>query len=643
MHLDGNYGAATAMTESPLLDSIKSPTDLKTLSEAELIKLSEELRQYLIQTLDRCGGHFAAGLGAVELTVALHAVFDAPSDQLLWDVGHQAYPHKILTGRKEDLASIRQTDGLAPFPSREESPYDAFGVGHSSTSIGAALGMALADRQLNRERRHHIAIIGDGGMTAGMAFEALNHAGAEKADLLVVLNDNDMSISRNVGALSNYFARIISSRIYTSMREGSKKILERVPPVWEFARRTEEHLKGMVAPGTLFEELGFNYFGPIDGHDVPNLVRTLNNVKKLSGPRLLHVITQKGKGLPEAEAAPIQYHAVSPGYLSKEAQPKSAAKKSPTYSEHFGDWLCHQAPTAPELVAITPAMREGSGLVAFSKAHPNQYVDVAIAEQHAVTLAAGMACEGLHPIVAIYSSFLQRAYDQLIHDVALQNLPVVFAIDRAGLVQDGPTHSGNYDISFLRTIPNVSILTPSSAKDQWHALNTAYQQATPVAVRWPRGAALNADETWDKTATWPWGKALVTREGESVALLAFGTLHAVALEMAETLDATCADMRFVKPLDTETLYHLAESHRLIVTLEDNAVMGGAGSAVMEALHSASLSTPVLSLGIPDALIPHGKPADMQEMAGLNPEALLRKIRLKMAETLSNPVQTPVSA
>src|SRR5580693_2335839 len=569
-------------TSYPLLETIASPADLRKLAATKLTDLAQELRQFLIHSVATRGGHFAAGLGTVELTIALHYVFETPYDRLVWDVGHQAYPHKVLTGRRRQLHTIKQPDGLAPFPTRSESEFDTFGVGHSSTSISAAFGMAVAAAQRGEDRRA-VAIIGDGALTAGMAFEALNHAGSLPADLLIVLNDNDMSISENVGALSNYLARALSGRMYSHLRESGKKVLSQMPTVWELARRSEEHLKGMVLPGTLFEEMGFNYIGPIDGHDVKALVNTLRNLQKLRGPQFLHVVTRKGKGYAPAEADPIKWHGPGPfdpasGMIFKEAS------TGPTYSQIFGKWLCDMADMDPTIVGITPAMREGSGLVEFSKRFPKRYYDVAIAEQHAVTFAAGLAAEGLKPVVAIYSTFLQRAYDQLIHDVALQKLPVIFAVDRAGLVgSDGATHQGSYDLSYLRCIPNMVIMAPSDENECRQMLFTGTTLNTPSVVRYPRGTGSGASVVTQMTAL-PLGRAQVRREGRSgLALLVFGTLLESAQKIADRLDATLVNMRFVKPLDENLVIELATRHRAMVTIEENAVAGGVGTAVGEVL------------------------------------------------------------
>jgi 1-deoxy-D-xylulose-5-phosphate synthase len=608
----------------PLLRAIESPEDLRKLAPATLPELARELREFLIHSVSTRGGHFAAGLGTVELTIALHYVFDTPRDRLVWDVGHQAYPHKVLTGRRDRLHTIKQDGGLAPFPARAESEYDTFGVGHSSTSISAALGMAVAAARAGDQRRV-VAIIGDGALTAGMAFEALNHAGSLPADLLVILNDNDMSISENVGALSNHFARALSGRVYAHLREGGKKVLRQMPTAWELARRSEEHLKGMVLPGTLFEEMGFNYIGPMDGHDVKALVRTLRNVRKLRGPQFLHVVTRKGKGYAPAEADPIKWHGPGPfdpasGTIFKE---KSSG---PTYSQVFGQWLCDMAELEPRLIGITPAMREGSGLVEFSRRFADRYFDVAIAEQHAVTFAAGLAAEGLRPVVAIYSTFLQRAYDQLIHDVALQNLPVVFAVDRAGLVgSDGATHQGSYDLSYLRCIPNTVIMAPADENECRQMLYTATTLSSPAIVRYPRGTGPGVPVVAQMSAL-PVGKAQLRREGKSgLALLAFGALVASAQQIAEKLDATLVNMRFVKPLDEDLVLSLAGRHRALVTIEENATQGGAGSGVGELLAAEGLQVPLLQLGIPDRFIEHGSREGCLAAAGLDAAGLAASI------------------
>ncbi|AXR27057.1 TPA: 1-deoxy-D-xylulose-5-phosphate synthase [Pseudomonas aeruginosa] len=610
---------------TPLLDRASSPAELRRLGEADLETLADELRQYLLYTVGQTGGHFGAGLGVVELTIALHYVFDTPDDRLVWDVGHQAYPHKILTERRELMGTLRQKNGLAAFPRRAESEYDTFGVGHSSTSISAALGMAIAARLQGKERKS-VAVIGDGALTAGMAFEALNHASEVDADMLVILNDNDMSISHNVGGLSNYLAKILSSRTYSSMREGSKKVLSRLPGAWEIARRTEEYAKGMLVPGTLFEELGWNYIGPIDGHDLPTLVATLRNMRDMKGPQFLHVVTKKGKGFAPAELDPIGYHAIT-----KLEAPGSAPKKTggPKYSSVFGQWLCDMAAQDARLLGITPAMKEGSDLVAFSERYPERYFDVAIAEQHAVTLAAGMACEGMKPVVAIYSTFLQRAYDQLIHDVAVQHLDVLFAIDRAGLVgEDGPTHAGSFDISYLRCIPGMLVMTPSDEDELRKLLTTGYLFDGPAAVRYPRGSGPNHPIDPDLQPV-EIGKAVVRRRGGRVALLVFGVQLAEAMKVAESLDATVVDMRFVKPLDEALVRELAGSHELLVTIEENAVMGGAGSAVGEFLASEGLEVPLLQLGLPDYYVEHAKPSEMLAECGLDAAGIEKAVRQRL--------------
>ncbi|WP_457862411.1 1-deoxy-D-xylulose-5-phosphate synthase [Pseudomonas aeruginosa] len=610
---------------TPLLDRASSPAELRRLGEADLETLADELRQYLLYTVGQTGGHFGAGLGVVELTIALHYVFDTPDDRLVWDVGHQAYPHKILTERRELMGTLRQKNGLAAFPRRAESEYDTFGVGHSSTSISAALGMAIAARLQGKERKS-VAVIGDGALTAGMAFEALNHASEVDADMLVILNDNDMSISHNVGGLSNYLAKILSSRTYSSMREGSKKVLSRLPGAWEIARRTEEYAKGMLVPGTLFEELGWNYIGPIDGHDLPTLVATLRNMRDMKGPQFLHVVTKKGKGFAPAELDPIGYHAIT-----KLEAPGSAPKKTggPKYSSVFGQWLCDMAAQDARLLGITPAMKEGSDLVAFSERYPERYFDVAIAEQHAVTLAAGMACEGMKPVVAIYSTFLQRAYDQLIHDVAVQHLDVLFAIDRAGLVgEDGPTHAGSFDISYLRCIPGMLVMTPSDEDELRKLLTTGYLFDGPAAVRYPRGSSPNHPIDPDLQPV-EIGKGVVRRRGGRVALLVFGVQLAEAMKVAESLDATVVDMRFVKPLDEALVRELAGSHELLVTIEENAVMGGAGSAVGEFLASEGLEVPLLQLGLPDYYVEHAKPSEMLAECGLDAAGIEKAVRQRL--------------
>lgn len=609
---------------TPLLDSVSVPAQLRELDAEQLPQLCHELREYLLYSVGQSGGHFGAGLGVVELTVALHYVFNTPDDKLVWDVGHQAYPHKILTGRRDAMTAIRSEGGLAAFPLRTESDYDTFGVGHSSTSISAAMGMSLAMRAQGKDNQA-VAIIGDGAMTAGMAFEALNHAGHEKSDLLVILNDNDMAISDNVGALNKYFTRLWSSQTYTSLREGGKKVLGKIPAAWEFARKTEEHMKAMVAPGIFFEELGFNYYGPIDGHDTAELVHTLENLKKLPGPKFLHVVTKKGKGFAPAEADQIKYHAL------KKTSAASQAPAQPSYSNIFGRWLCDMAAADERLMGITPAMREGSDLIRFSELYPQRYFDVAIAEQHSVTLAAGLACEGAKPVLAIYSTFLQRGYDQLIHDVALQNLDVLFAIDRAGLVgEDGPTHHGAYDLSYLRCIPNMVVMAPSDENECRQMLYTGYQYPGPAAVRYPRGSGAGVSVENTMTAL-PIGKGMVRRRsaaeaGQRVALLAFGAPLQLALDVAQQLDVTIADMRFVKPLDEALVEQLAADHDLLITLEENAIAGGAGSAVLEHLASQGITTACRQLGIPDRYVEHAAPQQQWQYVGLSVDAVLDTIR-----------------
>lgn len=608
---------------TPLLDSVDLPNQLRELESNQLPQLARELREFLLYSVGQSGGHFGAGLGVVELTVALHYVYNTPDDILLWDVGHQAYPHKILTGRREQLPSIRQKDGLSPFPKRCESEYDSFGVGHSSTSISAALGMALAAEKTGSGKKV-AAIIGDGAMTAGQAFEALNHAGHTDTDMLVILNDNDMSISENVGGLNKYLAKLLSSKTYNSMREGSRKVLSTIPHVWELASKTEEHVKGFFTPGIFFEELGFNYIGPVDGHDLEALVRTLRNMRDLKGPQFLHIVTKKGKDFEPAEADPIKYHALSPvGAKSKSAK---------TFSNIFGQWVCDTAHLDPRLMAITPAMREGSDLVQFSETFPDRYFDVAIAEQHAVTLAAGMACEGAKPVVAIYSTFLQRAYDQLVHDVALQNLDVTFAIDRAGVVgADGPTHAGAYDISFMRCIPNMVIACPSDESQCRLLLNTAYEFNGPAAVRYPRGNATNL-EVIVTTETLPIGKANVITQGKNIALLCFGPLLQEAKLACEQFEkdtgntVTLVDMRFVKPIDETLLHTLNADHQHIITLEDNAIMGGAGSAVLEFYAQHNIQLNIVNLGIPDAYIEHGSQAQQWAEMGIDSAGIIKTLK-----------------
>jgi 1-deoxy-D-xylulose-5-phosphate synthase len=598
-----------------LLSTIDSPADLRKLDRSQLPQLAAELRDHVLHSVSQTGGHLSSNLGTVELTVALHRVFDTPHDRLVWDVGHQTYPHKILTGRRDRMATLRQLGGISGFPRRDESEYDTFGTAHSSTSISAALGMAVGAK-LKGEQRKVVAIIGDGAMSAGMAFEALNNAGVAGADMLVVLNDNDMSISPPVGALNKYLARLMSGKFYAAAREGAKTVLKNAPPLFELARRFEEHAKGMVVPGTIFEEFGFNYVGPIDGHDLDALIPTLENLRDKPGPQFLHVVTKKGYGYKLAENDPVNYH--GPGKFDPSVGiVKPATPPKTTFTQVFGQWLCDMAEADQRLVGITPAMREGSGMVEFHKRFPDRYHDVGIAEQHAVTFAGGLACEGLKPVVAIYSTFLQRGYDQLIHDVALQNLPVLFALDRAGLVgADGATHAGAYDIPFLRCIPNVSVLAPSDENECRQLLTTGFRQDHPVAVRYPRGSGAGV-EVQKSLDVLPWGKGEIRREGTRIAILAFGTLLYPALAAAEKLDATVANMRFVKPLDVALVTDLARRHEAIVTVEEGAVMGGAGSAVLEALAEAGLSIPVLNLGLPDQFIEHGDPAKLLSMCGLD--------------------------
>jgi len=616
-------GSIGTMRRHPLLESVDSPQDLKRLPADDLTRLADELRDYLIDTVSRTGGHLAAGLGVVELTIALHYVFNTPYDRLVWDVGHQAYPHKILTGRRERMGSLRQKDGLSGFPRREESEYDTFGTGHSSTSIGAALGMAAAAKQ-QRLHRHVVAVIGDAAMSAGMAFEALNHAGGLDLDILVVLNDNDMSISPPVGAFSNHLARVLSGKLYTTVREGGKSALSRLPNLSELVGRWEEHMKGMVMPGTLFEEFGFNYIGPVDGHDLETLVTTLDNMKTMRGPRLLHVITKKGKGYRPAESDPCFYHGVTPFDPDTGKMEKKAAG-GPTYTQVFGDWLCDAARADTRLVGITPAMREGSGLVNFSKEFPDRYFDVSIAEQHALTFAAGIACEGGKPVVAIYSSFLQRAYDQLIHDVALQNLDVTFAVDRAGQVgADGATHAGSFDLSYVRALPNMVIMAPADENECRTMLQTAFEYPGPAMVRYPRGSGPGIAVS-SELETLPIGRGELVRKGTGIAFLAFGSLFSRALEAGDSMSASVANMRFIKPLDRELTLQLADSHDLLVTLEENVVQGGAGSAVNEYLASQLHPVRVLNLGLPDRFIEHASCDEQLSEAGLDLESIIRSV------------------
>jgi 1-deoxy-D-xylulose-5-phosphate synthase len=607
-----------------LLEQINDPADLRRLEADRLPQLARELREFIISSVSRTGGHLSSNLGTVELAIALHYIFDTPRDRLVWDVGHQTYAHKILTGRREGMAKLRQWGGIAGFPRRVESEYDTFGTAHSSTSISAALGMAVAARRRG-EKRSVVAVIGDGAMSAGMAFEALNNAGAAGVDMLVILNDNEMSISEPVGAFNNYLARLMSGRVYNTVRRGGKEVLSKLPPVKKLAKRWEEHIKGMVLPGTLFEELGFNYIGPIDGHDLDTLVKTLSNVKQLAGPQLLHVVTGKGHGYERAEADPILYHSVTKFDPAVGMVPKPPSK--PTYTQVFGDWLCDMAERDMRLIGITPAMREGSGMVRFSQEHADRYFDVGIAEQHAVTFAAGLACEGMKPVVAIYSTFLQRAYDQLIHDVVLQNLPVVFAIDRGGIVgADGPTHNGSFDLTYLRCLPNTTVMTPADESECRMMLTTAFSLDTPAAVRYPRGAGPGVAIERDLRPL-PVGKGELRRDSKRrrIAILAFGSLLHPALAAAEEIDATVANMRFVKPLDIEMIAYLARTHEALVTVEENVVAGGAGSAVAEALAAEGFVVPILHLGLPDEFVDHGDPALLLARCGLDAKGLAASI------------------
>ncbi|NGN99612.1 1-deoxy-D-xylulose-5-phosphate synthase [Grimontia sp. S25] len=617
------------ISKYPTLALADTPDELRTLPRDVLPKLCDELRTYLLNSVSHSSGHFASGLGAIELTVALHYVYNTPFDHLIWDVGHQAYPHKILTGRRERLTTIRQKDGLHPFPWREESEYDVLSVGHSSTSISAALGLAIAAAKEGRDRKV-VSVIGDGAITAGMAFEAMNHAGDVHADMLVILNDNEMSISENVGALNNHLAQLLSGNFYTSIREGGKKVLSGAPPIKELVRRAEEHLKGMVVPGTLFEELGFNYIGPVDGHDVEELVKTIKNMRNLKGPQFLHVMTKKGKGYEPAEKDPIGYHAVPKFNPAENTLPK-AKSSGPTFSKIFGEWLCDMAAEDEKLLAITPAMREGSGMVRFSKEFPDRYFDVAIAEQHAVTLGTGMAIGGYNPVVAIYSTFLQRGYDQLIHDVAIMDLPVMFAIDRGGLVgADGQTHQGAFDLSFMRCIPNMVIMAPSDENECRQMLYTGHLHQGPSAVRYPRGTGCGA--TVEKTMTaLPIGKGVVRRQGEKIAILNFGTMMPYVLQAAENLNATVADMRFVKPLDEALIDELVASHEVLVTVEENAISGGAGSGVIEYLMKSRQIKPVLQIGLPDKFIHQGTQQELHEELEIDGKGIEAQIRRYLGE------------
>jgi len=619
-----------------LLQTINDPADLRRLERSELRALAGELRAFVLDSVSRTGGHLSSNLGTVELTIALHYVFETPEDRIVWDVGHQTYPHKILTGRRERMPTLRQMGGVSGFPRRSESIYDTFGTAHSSTSISAALGMAVAAKRKG-EKRRSIAVIGDGALSAGMAFEALNNAGAMDVDLLVILNDNEMSISPPVGALTTYLARLLSGQVYDTAKRAGERVLRRMPGMLELARRAEEHVKGMMTPGTLFEEFGFNYIGPIDGHDLDVLVPTLANIRKLSGPQFLHVVTRKGQGYKLAEEDPVTYH--GPGKFDPGEGIKQSAGGKPTYSQVFGDWLCDMARIDARLVGITPAMREGSGMVRFSEEFPDRYFDVAIAEQHAVTFAAGLACEGLKPVVAIYSTFLQRGYDQLIHDVAIQNLPVLFALDRGGIVGgDGQTHNGAFDYAYLRTVPNLTVMAPSDENECRQMLYTGFRLDSPAAVRYPRGAGTGAAIEPQMQAL-PVGKGEVRREGRRIALLAFGSMLKPALEAAETLDATVANMRFVKPLDVELVKRLALSHELLVTIEEHQAMAGAGSAVCEALNALGIEKRVLLLGLPDRFVEHGDPAKLLASVGLDREGILKSVAAALPPVLVRGVKS----
>ena len=609
----------------PLLSRIDSPVDLRSLPQSELPEVVRELRNFLIESVSESTGHFAAGLGAVELSVALHYLYDTPEDRIVWDVGHQAYPHKILSGRRDRMSTVRKWGGLAPFPRRTESPFDTFGVGHAGTSVGAALGMAIGARQSGDSRRV-VAVIGDGGLTCGMALEALNHAGDVEPDLLVILNDNEMSISPNVGALTKRFAQVLSGKLYTSVREGGKKALRRMPTVWELARRAEEHVKGLIVPGTLFEEFGFNYIGPIDGHDLSALLSTLRNLQALRGPQLLHIITRKGKGYPPAEADPVKYHGIAAPFDPDVGIEPGGSSRGPTYSQVFGDWLCDMAARDERLVGITPAMREGSKMERFEREYPERYFDVGIAEQHSVTVAAGMACEGLKPVVAIYSTFLQRAYDQVVHDVVIQGLPVLFAIDRAGLVGgDGPTHAGAFDISFLRCLPGIVLMAPADENEARQMLYTGFGLDGPAAVRYPRGAGPGVPVREEMQAL-PIGRADLRRRGRKLAILSFGPMLQYALEAAEELDATVVNMRFVKPLDEEMILEMAATHERLVTVEENALPGGAGSGVNEVLLAHGAVAQVFNHALPDRFIDQGSRGDMLRDAGLDTQGILAAVR-----------------
>jgi 1-deoxy-D-xylulose-5-phosphate synthase len=623
-------------SKAPLLDHIISPADLRKLDEDQLPQVADELRAYLLDAVSKSGGHFSAGLGCVELTVALHYCYETPHDRVVWDVGHQAYPHKILTGRRDRIGTIKKTGGLAPFPKRTESEFDTFGVGHSSTSISAGLGMALAAAEKKEERRV-VSVIGDGAMTAGMAFEALNHGGSLNPNMLVVLNENQMSISPNVGAITKILARMMSGPTVTNIRERGKQMMHRDSRVWRFMSRWEEHVKGMIVPSTLFEEFGFNYLGPIDGHDLPILIRTLRTIQGVEGPNLLHIITTKGKGYAPAEEDPVKYHAVAPFDPDKGVIPAPTnIKPSPSYTEVFGRWLCDMAEKDTKLLAITPAMREGSGMVEFAERYPQRYFDVSIAEQHSVTLAAGMACEDTHPVVAIYSTFLQRAYDQVIHDVAIQNLPVLFAIDRAGLVgSDGPTHAGSFDLSFLRCVPNMLIMAPADENECRQMLYTGFQHQGPAAVRYPRGKGPGKTvETAMREI--PIGKAEVVKHGSGIAILAFGSCLQPCSDVAARLGASLVNMRFVKPLDAQVITQMAQTHKLIVTVEENAVSGGAGSAISELLAATGMAVDILHIGIPDRYIEHGSRDDCLAMAGLDANGIFDQVSRRLRDTDPTP-------
>ncbi len=613
------------ITSYPTLSTIKTPKELRLLPKENLIKLCEELRQFLLNSVSSSSGHFASGLGTIELTVALHYIYRTPFDNLIWDIGHQAYPHKILTGRRDKINTIRQKNGLHPFPWREESEYDAFSVGHSSTSISAGLGMAVAAEYENKDRKT-VCVIGDGAITAGMAFEAMNHAGDIHKDMLVILNDNEMSISENVGALNNHLAKLLSGDLYARLREKGKKTFCNIPLIKELLKKTEEHIKGMMTPSTIFEELGFNYIGPIDGHDILTLIQTLRNIRELKGPQFLHIITKKGKGYEPAEKDPISWHSVPKFDLTTFRLPTNNNNQL-TFSKIFGDWLCQEANDDPKLIAITPAMREGSGMVEFSKIYPKQYFDVGIAEQHAVTFAAGLAIAGYRPIVAIYSTFLQRAYDQVIHDVAIQKLPILFAIDRAGIVgSDGQTHQGAFDLSFLRCLPDIVIMSPSDKNECRQMLHTGYHyQDGPVAVRYPKGTVIDSNDTLKPLTKIEIGKGLIRRQGKEIAILNFGTLLVEAIKASELLNATVVDMRFVKPLDEKLILRMAETHKILVTLEENVIMGGAGSGVNEFLLKTNNIIPIINLGLPDKYIQQGNQIEIQVELGLNSEGIINSI------------------